>query len=482
MKKRVLISFFSICLSPLPSHASEYQALKNCGEAKVSDGDTCSNVKVQFNLKSCDQKTEAVQAKKIICKGTQIKARYDNEDTRFEVEFNKEIDPWGSVVWTSLGPVRKLKKIKPAVASHHNETNIISREPAQSPTTTPSTPLDNATTLGSFKFSGFFDARYTDFVAKKNPLVANSHAESGFGLEDGAFYANYEKNKILVVADLPFRRGKDIDYNTAATTPNQSSNGNIVFGVDKAQLYLKYKATENFLIDMGQFDTIFGVELNDSKDRVFNRAGLVYEATLPVTHTGLMLEYSRSGAYTKIFAANPNNKGSYGTSTTKDENTEYGGAIGYSNDLVRCQIGYMSRSILRADLLKTENRTLADGTFGLTLGPLSLDFEYAIVTDPSKNTLTSTDAADSESAGTGSFVLVNYKVTEALSLGLRYEALDKDPSSLSLQTATSSGANLQYKVDSNLSLKTEFIGYDYKTVSEEKWHDSRFSFATLVSF
>lgn len=353
--------------------------------------------------------------------------------------------------------------------------------PAIPPAVPPGSSVPSADQPAPIKFSGFFDFRFSTFDAGKDPNVSNDHAQSGFGLEDAALYGNYEKDKVAFVMDLSFRRQKSKDNN--ATTPAESSeSGNFGFALDKSQLYARYKAADSLVIDIGQFDTICGVELNDSKDRAFGKTGLVYDATLPVTHTGLMVEYSNSGFYGKGFAANPNNKGSNGTSTNGDESTEYGAALGFSNDSVRGQAGYMSRPITNADGIGRGDRTLIDVTLGTTVGIFSLDLEYALVNDPNKNKLTPTNASDSEDAGSGLMALVTVKPTEATAVSVRYEQLKDDPAQVSAKSTDSLGVSARYKATAEMELRTEYIEYNFTPVTGSDYKDTRYNAALLFQF
>jgi hypothetical protein len=464
--------------------------------AKVLSGDTCSNVKVELSFEGCEYKSEPKIAKRIICDGTTIKARFDEGGYRYEARFNKSEGAagWGGgVKWEAMGPVKQFSEqkaekpvAKAAPAEHSKPAVEPNRDPAGgaiAPVMPPAVPPNAAVQpapASPFKFSGFVDARYSTFDAKKDPNVANAHAESGFGIEDGAVYANYDKDRFAMVVDIAFRRGKSSDVGGA--NGNASDNSTIGIGLDKSQIYMRYKLTDSLVVDLGQFDTIYGVELNDSKDRNFGKTGLVYDQTLPVTHTGLMLEYLNNGFYGKIFAANPNNKGSYGVSATNDSNTEYGAALGWSNEHFRAQAGYMTRPISDANDDGFEDRTLIDVTAGTTWGAFSLDAEYNILKDPSKDTLTPADATDTEKDGTGLLVMAAYKMDPCM-MALRYEHITNDSAQLSQKSGDSYGVAYHHKLTSELELRTEYIGYTFKPVGGgDDVKDTRFSVGALVVF
>lgn len=475
MLKILLFTIVNLLAFQTAFAVSGYERLNSCGSAKVVSGDTCSNVKVELDLTGCQLKIPTAMATQIVCEGTKIKARYQNDQYRYEAGFDKKSDGWGGVTWDSLGQVHQWKK-SGAVAFRQDLA------PAQKAPAENRFPADIGSAVKNLKFGAFFDFRYSAFEANKDPEVSDDRAQSGFGLEDGAIYANYENGKLAAVADLAFRRGYDKDTGVNSTT-SQSNDSSFRFGVDKSQLYLKYKAAENLTLDFGQFDTIFGVEVNDSKDRVFNKTGLVYDYLMPVTHTGAMLEYSMQSITAKAFAANPNNKGTNGTSAAGDENSEYGAAVSYASDAYHGQVGYMSRSINKAGSDIKGDRSLIDVTAGTSMGALSVDLEYSSVRDQNKNGLTA-DTTDTEDPATGIFALVSYKFSDALMLGVRYESLSNFiyGAATAVDKVDSYGLSLRSKVSADLELRAEYIGYSFTPIAGTDWDDRRFSFASLVTF
>ena len=472
------LALLGVVLLSIQSNAAEFNQIESCGNAKVVSGDTCSNVKVEFSFEGCPVESEPTLAKRIICDKLEIKARLQEKDYRFEAIFKKNDSGWGGVTWSPIGKVSLFKKATaPVIAkkqfvSDSKPEASVEKKPASAEAVAGPAPSSTA-----FKFGGFVDIRHSIY---NRPNIGTGNPESGFGIEDGALFVNFEKNSLSAFVDLAFRRGKDSDTNSAATNPTQSSNSTIAIGIDKSQVFLKYKR-DSFGLLVGQFDTIFGVELNDSKDRIFGKTGLVYDYTLPVTHTGAMLDWGSSGFYAKAFAANPNNKGSYGSSTSGDDRTEYGGAFGYSNDLLHGQIGYMTRPIYRANSISTGDRTLADATFGMVLGKLSFDLEYNRVSDPNKNKLTPGDNTDFEVAGQGFLLLASYRIVDSLLIAGRYESIVDDPSAGSLRWVNSAGGSIHYSVEEGLELRGEYNNYNFLDTSNTGYSESRYNVAAVLT-
>ncbi len=462
-----IMSLFALFFSPSVFAEDEVAA---CAKAKITSAQKCDEVKVRFDLSECGGSEKTLTAQ-IVCDKDKAIATVEHRGYSYATDITKT---WGDN-WALSGTIKR-KSLKSASV-------VEAASPAEASTTVAASPAASS----PLKFSGFADLRHTTFsVSKDDPNRTNGRSESGFGVEDGAFYLNYEKEKVSFVADIAFRRFKDKDPTpngvaATASTAEQSQLSNIAFGVDKTQIFVKYKLKDGLNFNVGQFDTIFGVELNDSKDRVFGKTGLVYDVMLPVTHTGVMFDYTSNGVYTKLFAANAVNRGSYTSAT--DNGDEFGLAVGYSGEMFRGQAGYMGRAVVKADGgTNKETRSLTDFTFGLTSGQFAVDFEYAVIKDPSKNTLTSSINTDLEDSGTGAFVLASYKANDELSFGVRYEKIEKDPGATSLKTITDTGLSIHYKLSSDLELRSDYITYNYENLSDLKWTNSRFYIGTLFTF
>ncbi len=228
---------------------------------------------------------------------------------------------------------------------------------------------------------------------------------------------------------------------------------------------------------MGQFDTIYGFELNDSKDRFFAKTGLVYDQIMPVTHTGVLFSYTNDGAYARLLAANPNNKGTLGESATGDTNYEYGTAIGYSNADYRIQVGYLTRPINKAGTTTVGMRSLIDVTAGLTLGKFTADVEYAILADENKDKLTA-DPTDKESSGTGLLALVAYNCDDNWAFAARAERVEK----LTTDKLSSLGVGAHYKWNSTLHTRLDNIQTTTEVAAGDKTTDNRFEISNLFYF
>jgi len=498
----VVLTGLIVCVSV---YANDTEAKEECGEAQVVQGSSCPDVKVKFSFANCKMKSEAQMATSVICANKKIIAKYESGPYKYEASFDRSEDTWGALSWkpTKLTghwmqkevtkATEKKKRVAKTAAPQETHNKEIT-EPARTAASLPAvvqppapvpTPVENKevkTEPSPFKFSGFTDFWLSNYSRDSHSGTSGA-PESGFALQDGALYLNYQKDSISYLLDIPFRRFKNSDAGNN-TDPNSSPNGNVIFGNDKAQAFVKYTSSNNFEFSFGQFDTVFGVEVNDSKDRYFSKTGLVYDDMLPVTHTGAMVSYNYNGAYARFLAANPNNKGSLGDSATGDNNYEYAAILGFSNDQWRAQIGYMGRPINKASGLGEGSRTLLDTTLGATVGKFSVDVEYAVLADDSKNTLTPADSADKEKNGIGFLLLTSYGLDEKWSVGARIEHLENDPGQVGINRDDAIALGVHYKWNSSLETRTEWNQYRYQQISQPSLNliDNRVEVSNIFCF
>ncbi len=339
-----------------------------------------------------------------------------------------------------------------------------------------------AASVNPVKVTGFFDAKYSNFSITDDAATESGNNESGFLLDDGALYINYEKENVSAVIDIPFRRLKVGDTNSTSSTPGASSNGNVIFGAEKTQAYAKVKWMDGLSSWMGQFDGPIGLEGSDSKDRMFGKTAYLSDSMMPTTQVGFATEYTNKGFLVKAIAANSNNKGSNGNDARGDNNSEYALVLGFSNENFHTQIGGMSRSVAKANADGYASRQVYDLIVGGTVGKFGIDFEYAILRDPAKNTLTAGDNADTEKDGQGFMILPTYKVTDSSLIGLRYEQVTDDPGAAGFKTVQTYSVGYHYKYSENLEMRAEYVGYDFKKLDDTTAKATRSSVGAVLTF
>jgi hypothetical protein len=191
---------------------------------------------------------------------------------------------------------------------------------------------------GKLKINGFADGQLE---------YTKEQASRGFFLNDAALYVTAGGEKVSLFVDLPFSGG--------------TANNDFSVGTGKAQAYVTLKPANGFEFSMGQFDTIYGLELNDTKDVVFTSQGLVFAAALPTTHQGAMVAYSTQGVTVKALVSNPNNQG-----ILNDNNPEYGAQVSYAHgDQFNLALGYLAHNQRGAAGTDTLVNFVAGANFGM---------------------------------------------------------------------------------------------------------------------
>lgn len=308
-------------LNPAAADAADslppgFELTKACAKATIKSGDTCSNVKAEIDFSACDKEHAAPVPAVIICSGQYIKARAGVGDFKAEARFKKVSDGWGTTNWTPSSDARTFLKATLAAATEKKAVTPVKAEAPAEPTRAAAseaapTNAASAAVPSPLSVSAFFDMRYTGYRTLDSSI--NEKTRSGFLLEDGALYVSYKKDKLTGFVDLPFSRNGIITSTTA----------DLGFAKSKAQVYAKYDFLPSLSLTFGQYDTIYGVELNDSKDRVFGNVGLAYSQALPIVHSGAYLTFAQSGFTARLMAANPSDRQTFGTDAF-DSSTEYG--------------------------------------------------------------------------------------------------------------------------------------------------------------
>lgn len=313
----------------------------------------------------------------------------------------------------------------------------------------------------SVEFGAFFDVQATESISD-DPAYPGT-PESGFLMQDGAVYLKKKMKNLEIFVDLPMAREQTTVYDPNSPTTavgTTSDNNNLRFAKEKAQLYGAYSVTNSLKLTIGQFDGMFGLEANDSKDRIFSQFSTLSNETLVYTHTGILLDWAwTEGGSLRILAANPGSRGSYGNDSN-DRSLESGLSLSYSTGFWRVQVGGVTRKVMNLEA-KSDRRTMLDATVGVTLGPVSADFEYTNIKDPRKNQLTA-DPLDSEKAGDAMMALLTFKISESTTASLRVEKTQNDPGNLGHYSVEGQGFNIKHELNENFFLRAEFISQELK--------------------
>ena len=284
----------------------------------------------------------------------------------------------------------------------------------------------------SLELGGFVDAQYK--WAKDNTST------SGFLVNDGAVYFKHKRGKAEVLIDLPFSWEKSAS--TAVDIDGDGQSNDFIVGQNKAQAYIGYQegATR---FQLGQWDSIFGYELNDAPDLFFTGQGLVYNLAMPVTHTGLLVSHALGPVTLKGMAANVSNQGSQ-----SGQKSEFGGQVSFGNEILRAALGYFSY-----EKVANDPRAVTDLIAGFTLGIFQMDAEVALVREPGQD------------QSTAFLLMPVLSVSELSSLGLRYEQASKFGT---VDTQTQVTGGFQHVLNEALKVKIDYTWGEQKLLSSPK--------------
>lgn len=495
-------------------HPSLSVAAAPCGQASAVPGSICPHLKVKVNLDGCplhqEKKKWTVTAR---CVGQKADFRHSTKGFEFSGQLVSTDSGWETPSWskiqvqytrlarntasdpavapsveaavaaptptpvaTPVAPAPTDSPVAVASGSSQNPSPLPTSTPLPAPVTTSLAPaqispppamMQITPSLSEtsppaaipslhWKTNGFLEVKYRGVQGAEG---SNRQAESGFLVDDAALYIEGKAEGARLFLDLPFSR----DRQAAGFNPDfgKSDSADFGFAKTKAQAYIEIPTGDNGLFQFGQFDTIYGFELNDAKDRFFSQTGLVYNNALPVTHTGALWQYTQEGLSLKLLVANPNNKGSLGTSTTQEDGLETGATLGWSDPNFRLLVGYLSRP--KANPLgEMKSRTLKNLVAGVSVGGFDLDLEHDAIFDPSKD---NNGNLISDAEGTAAMLHLVYNVNGQWKLGIRSEKTHKDVLSGGNYEEQAQFLGLQYRKTEQLSFGAEYGTYE--TISTE---------------
>ncbi len=308
------------------------------------------------------------------------------------------------------------------------------------------------------KIRGFVDAQYKWQKSQDNT--------TGAVINDGALYFTHKTGDTELFVDLPFaysNQGVTYDANGVAQT-----NNSFLVGGTKPQAFISHTMGSTKL-QLGQFDTIFGLELNDSPDIVFSTQGILFANMIPLTHTGAVVSHAFGPVTVKAVAANSvTGKGDAGAQLKGKG--EYGATVGYTDQMFRASVGYLTGRIVSTNAtLQDKSRNFTDLVVGGTFGSFLIDVEYAM------------EKFADRDQGTGLAVIPVFNINEQFSAAARYEMLkDVSVGGSIFGTATQITAGVQYLMSEALRLKVDYSVLNLK--SPDRDDDNSFAFAAIYKF
>ncbi len=149
---------------------------------------------------------------------------------------------------------------------------------------------------GGFKLGGFVDGRFNMNLSTTNT--------SGFAVQDGAVRMSHDMGGSSMWVDLPFSaNGTGRDFSV---------------GLAKGQAYVQHKYDGGIWWRLGQFDSLLGVDGNDTDEYFFTSASRMDTLIDLFTHTGLVAGYAGSGFGFNVMIANLRDMGTNNTPAGMD--------------------------------------------------------------------------------------------------------------------------------------------------------------------
>jgi hypothetical protein len=249
---------------------------------------------------------------------------------------------------------------------------------AEKPATPAAAPVEEVkapVASSSIQVSGFIDAQFQSTSRHTFNGTSNQNSR-GFSIHDGALYVSKTIGSGEAKLDVPFslrdKGGSSVGSGTDSTGATVSvTNGNSVnfdIATVRAQAYISQKYENGLRWKIGQFDTSYGFEVNDTADVTFTRQGYVYNYTDPFVHTGLQAGYDFTSTFgVNLLAANRKDSG-----LQRDDRLQYGLQL-VSTASFRWSLGALYQKALNG-----LDDIYADVTVGKTFGDFAVDAEMSL--------------------------------------------------------------------------------------------------------
>lgn len=257
--------------------------------------------------------------------------------------------------------------------------------------------------------------------------VGDADATSGFKVSDGAVFLSASGDMAEVFVDLPFMNSGTSNGFSFASNGTSASH---------AQAYVGHKMENGLSWKLGQFDSFYGYQKNDSVDWRFAADSIIRQA-LPTTHTGLLLGYSVSDAmgFKVLFA----NAADQGTRTAAFPKYDMGLGMNMKMDAMTLDVGF-----LMSGPSDGNSNMLVDVVLGTKVSNMNLsaDVVYGKMTDID--------------ADMGFGVEAGMDVSETMAAGARVEWLKDNTGADDATTKLAFVVGPQFKLTNALTVRADF--------------------------
>lgn len=248
---------------------------------------------------------------------------------------------------------------------------------------------------------------------------------SGFVVHQGAMVLNHEFGSTEMTIDIPFRSN--------FTTGTQSND--LELATKEAQAFVKHQYDNGVFWQLGQFDSSFGLEPNDTTEILFARHGIMTDF-VPNTHTGFLVGYTFIPFFIQALVANPNAT----SRQPANQSAEFAVRMGWSQEPMQVSVGASYVNTDGTYLLNNgttpdyEPRLLFDLLAQARMKKLELGGQLDVAQSRLGKANTVQGPKDHELV-IGYLVQAIYNVSDKLGVGVRYEYLRNDETNEFVQAA-----------------------------------------------
>lgn len=316
--------------------------------------------------------------------------------------------------------------------------------------------LVSSVSYADTKVGGFADAQF-QYLGGSN----NDAATKAFVVNDGALYFSHEAGNSSVMIDVPFA----------------VADGELAIGGMHSQAYVSQKMG-SVTFSLGQMDSFYGFESNDSANNRFAADTGLAHALSPQSHLGVSAMYSAGAlglnlvlAQSNYFSAQPLAPGQPEAPIAPDENDmEYGAELTYGADMWNLSAGYFMGKT------NGESSSYMEAQLGLSMGQLGLTVGY------------NSRDMNQENDANVMYANLGYTVNDEWSLGFRGEmakntlTTNVDGSIQPAASETQFTFGPSHKYSSNLTIRADFT-YNSLELTEgaEKMNSSSVLLAGVYS-
>lgn len=395
---------------------SSAQAAPECAKVERIRGDNCKNLSIKVDLHECEDGSFLVEDAKIVsCSTDKAKAEFKTSNFTYTILLSKTQGAWESEWRADTGVIATRLPKKKKAAEPAPEAKV--ERPVAPPVVVEPAPVREEK-LEAVAVSGFADAQYRWRSARQYSL--------GFVLQDAALYLASVSGPFQAKLDLPF------SMKSPDSTTGNGANTDFAFAKTRAQAYVQYQPETRFRVKVGQFDTSYGIEANDTVDNFFSRQGHVYTFCDPFVHTGVQAAYDLNSLMTvNALLGNPADTG-----IGEGKNPQSGLQAVY-NGTLRGSLGFL----YQFSDANRRSEFFYSGTIGASMGAFSVDFEAALTKIPG-------------STYTGGYLTqAIYSLSDRVSAGVRGEIIRSRAKREYSEASTSPTSDRQYTVAIGPSFK-----------------------------